>query len=51
MLLILYTAQERNVLVEIIIVSVKENNMKKFIDKLQAAWNALLYKLMFKKYR
>ena len=25
--------------------------MKKFIDKLQAAWNALLYKLMFKKYK
>jgi len=25
--------------------------MKKFIDKLQAAWNSLLYKLMFKKYK
>ena len=24
--------------------------MKKFIDKLQKAWNKLLYKLMFKKY-
>jgi len=25
--------------------------MKKFIDKLQQAWNKLLYKLMFKKYK
>ena len=25
--------------------------MKKLIDKLQAAWNKLLYKLMFKKYK
>ena len=25
--------------------------MKKFIDKLQKAWNSLLYKLMFKNYR
>tara|TARA_B100001996_G_scaffold219512_1_gene168757 strand:- start:541 stop:654 length:114 start_codon:yes stop_codon:yes gene_type:complete len=37
--------------VERSLVNVKVNNMKKFIDKLQAAWNALLYKLMFKKYR
>ena len=28
-----------------------ENKMKKFIDKLQQAWNKLLYKLMFKKYK
>jgi hypothetical protein len=25
--------------------------MKKIIDKLQSAWNKLLYKLMFKKYK
>ena len=25
--------------------------MKKLIDKIQAAWNRLMYKLMFKNYR
>ena len=25
--------------------------IKKFVDKLQQAWNKLLYKLMFKKYK
>ena len=28
-----------------------KQKIKKFIDKLQQAWNKLLYKLMFKKYK
>ncbi len=28
-----------------------KEKIKKFIDKLQQAWNKLLYKLMFKKYK
>ena len=28
-----------------------KNKLKKFVDKLQKAWNKLLYKLMFKKYK
>ena len=28
-----------------------KNKIIKLIDKLQAAWNKLLYKLMFKKYK
>jgi len=31
--------------------NVENKIMKKFIDKLQASWNKLLYKLMFKKYK
>ncbi len=28
-----------------------KEKVKKFVDKLQEAWNKLLYKLMFKKYK
>ncbi len=28
-----------------------KEKFKKFVDKLQQAWNKLLYKLMFKKYK
>ncbi len=28
-----------------------KQKIKKFIDKLQKAWNKILYKLMFKKYK
>ncbi len=28
-----------------------KQKIKKFVDKLQQAWNKLLYKLMFKKYK
>jgi hypothetical protein len=28
-----------------------KEKFKKFVDKLQKAWNGLLYKLMFKKYK
>jgi len=35
--------------------TIKNHNMKnkiiKLIDKIQQAWNSLLYKLMFKKYK
>ena len=28
-----------------------KEKVKKFVDKVQEAWNKLLYKLMFKKYK
>jgi hypothetical protein len=28
-----------------------KEKVKKFVDKIQEAWNKLLYKLMFKKYK
>jgi hypothetical protein len=28
-----------------------KEKIKKFVDKIQEAWNKLLYKLMFKKYK
>ncbi len=28
-----------------------KEKVKKFVDKLQEAWNKLMYKLMFKKYK
>lgn len=28
-----------------------KQKIKKFVDKLQKAWNKILYKLMFKKYK
>jgi len=31
--------------------NVENKIMKKLIDKLQASWNKLLYKLMFKNYK